>query len=90
MDVLSGFPVGHPSWEVPPWESGSRGASRGACRASRETLCEVGNAPRTVPDREKYLFCFIFYKVIKKSGVTLFVGTSRLTASKWGYFEREK
>ena len=35
MDGLSGFPVGHPSWGDADSLPGSRGASRGACRASR-------------------------------------------------------
>ena len=58
--ISSGTPeLGRCGW--PPRESGSRGASRGACRASRS---EQSSSPRTVRDREQYLFCFVI--IIKK------------------------
>ena len=62
MEGLSGFPVGHPSWGDADSLPGSRGAEEQA-----EGLAERAEAsrvlrktPRTVRDREKYLFCFIF------------------------------
>ena len=61
MDVLSGFPVGHPSWGDADSLQGSRRASQGACRASRSEQSSKKNASMTVRDREKYLFCFVFY-----------------------------
>ena len=66
MDGLSGFPVGHPSWGDADSLPGSRGASRGACRASRS---EQSSSPRTVRDREKYLFCFVFYHNYKEEKI---------------------
>ena len=60
MDVLSGFPVGHPSWGVPPRESGSRGASRGACRASRIEQSSNKNAEDGPRSREIFVLFYFF------------------------------
>ena len=71
MDVLSGFPVGHPSCGDADSLPGSRGAEEQA-----EGLAERAEAsrvlrktPRTVRDREKYLFCFVFYHNYKEEKI---------------------
>ena len=63
MDVLSGFPVGHPSWGVPPRESGSRGASRGACRASRS---EQNRAEFLAEDGPRFDDFLLYYFIKNK------------------------
>ena len=90
MDVLSGFPVGHPSWGDADGLPGSRGAEEQAKGLAERA--ESSRVPRRGRSEIARNICFVlfFYKVIKKSGVTLFVGSSPLTASRWGYVEREK
>ena len=65
MDVLSGFPVGHPSWGDADSLPGSQGAEEQAKGLAEraEASRVLRKTPRTVRnrDREKYLFCFVFY-----------------------------
>ena len=66
MDVLSGFPVGHPSWGDADSLPGSQGAEEQAEGLSEraESSRVLTKTPRTVRDREQYLFCFVI--IIKK------------------------
>ena len=65
MDVLSGFPVGHPSWGDADDLPGSRGAEEQAERLAERA--EASRVPRR--DREKYLFCFVFYHNYKEEKI---------------------
>ena len=67
MDVLSGFPVGHPSWGDADSLPGSQGAeeqAEGLAERAEASRIEQSSSPRTVRDREQYLFCFVI--IIKK------------------------
>ena len=71
MDGLSGFPVGHPSWGDADSLPGSRGAEEQAKGLAEraEASRVLRKTPRTVRDREKYLFCFVFYYNYKEEKI---------------------
>ena len=71
MDVLSGFPVGHPRWGDADGLPGSRVAEEQAegLAERAESSRVLTKTPRTVRDREKYLFCFVFYHNYKEEKI---------------------
>ena len=59
MDVLSGFPVGHPSWGDADSLPGSRGAeeqAEGLAERAEASRIEQSSSPRTVRDLTIFFF----------------------------------